>query len=570
MPKLIRKLFMNKIGKRIVFVFYTELLVLVGMLVIFCFQSKGFIKQYQEVLDNLVRINFIKTEVTAQPKRLIELAISKAGIAESKEEEKLALIQGYIESIGENIGDAPEYKANQTQLGSISRLMNKYIGNFNQIKTVCQETYGSAGYEFMYQMEDGAGFISDYCTNLMELEMDRSNILQQEITKQFDRSINGIIILVAGIAVCSILLCTVLTGSITKPVRVLKEKIEIMAGGDLSGEEIRIRSEDELKALALAFNNMKSGFRQIIQKAYSVTGEIHNSIQVVNASVKENTQSSISIADDVNQMTGKMENQSHESRDALEQVQIMSDISDKIMQSAGNILKSADCSLEHANTGNENIEIYVTQLAEVNSVMKEVSGVTEKLNDSTKEMNTILNSISEIADQTNLLSLNASIEAARAGEAGKGFAVVAAEIRKLAEDSRKAAGKIGDIVAEVQQDAADMTDKMQEGLDQLREGNRLADTTKSSFQDIKESTIIVNRDIKHILEQLKELAGMIEQVTDYVKNIDCVTGENAGVASQINETVLEQTEKLKEVSNAMAALTDLAEGLGRVVSEFKI
>jgi methyl-accepting chemotaxis protein len=343
-----------------------------------------------------------------------------------------------------------------------------------------------------------------------------------------------------------------------------------MANGDLSAEEIVINSKDEVKDLADAFNEMSKSLKDIIKKVYSMSREIENSTKVVTESVTENTNGSVRISHSIDEMAQRMNEQKVESDSAMGRVFEMETISGKITQSADRIEERAGQSLSMAEKGDDNIKQYVKQLSNVNTVMDQVASVATKLSDSTKEMNAILNSITEIASQTNLLSLNASIEAARAGEAGRGFAVVASEIRKLAEDSQSAAARIGSIISEVQIDANNMSSKMSEGLEQLQKGNVLADMTSTSFAEIKHGTEIVNDDIKIIIAEIEELSGIIVNVSDNMKQIDEKTGENVTVTSDISATVTEQTANLEEVSATAVVLSDLATDLENAVSAFKL
>jgi methyl-accepting chemotaxis protein len=322
--------------------------------------------------------------------------------------------------------------------------------------------------------------------------------------------------------------------------------------------------------LADAFNEMSKSLKDIIKKVYTMSHEIENSTKVVTESVTENTNGSVRISESIDEMSHRMNEQKAESDSAMGRVFEMESISGKITQSADRIEERADQSMKMAEKGNDNINQYVKQLSNVNSVMDQVASVATKLSDSTKEMNAILNSITEIASQTNLLSLNASIEAARAGEAGRGFAVVASEIRKLAEDSQSAAARIGSIISEVQVDANNMSSKMAEGLDQLQKGNVLADMTSKSFAEIKQGTETVNGDIKVIIAEIEELSGIIINVSDNMKQIDEKTGENVIVTSEISATVTEQTANLEEVSATAVILSDLATDLENAVSAFKL
>ena len=325
-----------------------------------------------------------------------------------------------------------------------------------------------------------------------------------------------------------------------------------------------------MQDLAVVFNYMSASLKEIITKVLSVSEQIETSIRAVSISAAENAQGSVGITESIEDMSLRMNRQKEESNTIIDQIEEMGRISQNINTKVERISNSANQSLNNAMSGNEAIDTYMKQLASLNGVMSEVSGIANRLSTSAEEMNNILNSITEISTQTNLLSLNASIEAARAGEAGKGFAVVAMEIGKLADDTQVSAGKIGVIIESVQSNAVSMSQKMQEGLHQLETGNVLANTTKESFVEISEGTKTVNEDIMNMIDDLKTLADVTLQVSNNIEQIHTAIDENAAETDAIAATVTEQSANLEEVSNVSKGLAELSTDLKKLVSAFRL
>ena len=362
----------------------------------------------------------------------------------------------------------------------------------------------------------------------------------------------------------------VLTRSVVGPVKLLNKKLAVIANGDLTGGDIQVNSEDEMKALALSFNHMSGSLKEILTNVYEASDAIDIAVKVVNEKIEENEQYSEKVSETAQKMTEEMKQQIQETDYAMEQVEEMNTISDKIMENADRINEKSENSLENARNGNESMTNYVNQLQQVNVVMQETSEVAEALHGSVGEMNTILNSIAQIAEQTNLLSLNASIEAARAGDAGKGFSVVASEIRSLAENVKASVGKISDIIMQVQKGVVRMTDKMREGLEQLEKGNELAEGTKKSFQEIQDGNHAVNDEIVEIRKGLGELAGVMKQVEESMGRIDRAASDNYEVTAEISSSAENQYENLNEVKEHTIRLRGQVEHLDRVVGRFKL
>ncbi|MDO5573339.1 MAG: methyl-accepting chemotaxis protein [bacterium] len=570
-PKIIKKIFLASIGRRITIMFILMILIMLALLGTLAVKSKDYNQQYVAVLDNLSKINYINTKTQTWSRSLIN--ICAVGNQDEDQDEKavIANLLPYVEEIRSNIGDDPIYKQNHSQLDSIESFVSQYVALYDEVIKAGNGRYMPEGKQFAEQMQSQSSFITSYCNTLMQLELNRSEALQKQIDANFSKMISAIIfIVILTIVIAIILMFMVIRGTIVKPIGVLKKNISVVADGDLSGDEIVVNSEDELRDLAVVFNYMSTSLKDIIKKVLGVSEQMEDSIHAVSESAAQNAAGSVEITQAIDHMSERMNDQKSEAGDIMGQVDEMDSISDNIANKVERIAGNADLAMQNAMNGNQAIETYMKQLASLNDVMQEVSGIAGVLGQNAEEMNHILNSITSISSQTNLLSLNASIEAARAGEAGKGFAVVAMEIRKLAEDTHESAGKIGVIIEGVQNNAIDMSKKMEEGLLQLQKGNEIAKATRDSFVEIKDGTNVVNQDIKSMLEDLKTLENVSKQVGANIEKIHHAIDENADGTEAIAATVTEQSANLQEVSDVAESLASMSTDLRRLVEEFKL
>jgi methyl-accepting chemotaxis protein len=199
---------------------------------------------------------------------------------------------------------------------------------------------------------------------------------------------------------------------------------------------------------------------------------------------------------------------------------------------------------EDAKSGGEAVARTVDGMRAISENMENTARVITGLGKRSQEIGRILEVIEEIADQTNLLALNAAIEAARAGEAGRGFAVVADEVRKLAERSVEAAKEIGDVVRQVQQETTDAVDVARSGASEAKQGIALADKAGAALRNIIES---VSRS-SDLMGQIANATGKQSQASSEV--LDTVTRMNAAT-SQVTQAVREQAEGSKQIRAAM-------------------
>jgi len=186
----------------------------------------------------------------------------------------------------------------------------------------------------------------------------------------------------------------------------------------------------------------------------------------------------------------------------------------------------------------------------------ESARTVEGLGARSDQIGAIVSTIEDIADQTNLLALNAAIEAARAGEQGRGFAVVADEVRALAERTAKATREIGEMIKGIQTQTKLAVGVMEAGVREVETSSAEAERSGTA--------------LKEILEQVDQVTGQVNQIATAAEEQSAATGEIAGNVQQVNE-VLQQSAELLRSSSAMAgSMKERSEALNRVISRFKL
>lgn len=558
----------GSIGRKIKTLAFTIIGVMMVLMCTLGLQAFHYNNQYSEVLENISKITYIKTNASKIANTIINLCNLGGSIPESGYVENIELMNQYLDDIEKNIGDDPKYNQNRNQLAPVRASVEKYTKSFHDLRDACGDEFSSAGAEFATKMNNESSFTTINAETLLTYEITRSEDIQNEIHKDFTKMFAGLIVAVFIVGLGAIGVAVKVSIGITKPIKALQKSIVILAGGDLSGENIVLNSNDETLDLANSFNRMKDNLTNIIKKVSKGTKEMQTATETVDISIGENAKGSTIISEAIDEMLKHLEHQTAEAKKIMEQVAGMGDISYEVSKSVEHIQVSSDDSLTKAGIGSENISAYVAQMDAVNKTMNAMAKVFVSFSDSTKKMNAILATISEIAEQTNLLSLNASIEAARAGEAGRGFAVVATEIRKLADDSQNAAKQIRTIIDVLLNDADSMSDQLEESLVQLEKGNSLAEETKNSFELIKNGTEIVNGDVSDIIHKIQNLSDMMNETIDGVQIIHDAAASNATEINQISAIVTEEAANQEEVSATTTMLANLARELEGEVSGF--
>lgn len=546
------------------------LVVLVALMAVVIGRASQYNAQYSQILDSISKVTFVKDNASYLGRTVVVKCSTGGDIASSGHVETIDTMERYVAEVGESVPQEAEYSEMRNQFDKFASEAGKFIASFRELQAACGASYSSAGLNAAQDMSGSMSFVSTSAETLLASEIARSELIVDEIQNDFKRTITMIIAAVVFTAIIVIAATFVLTQSMTAPIIQLQKNLTVMSEGNLTGEDIKVKSRDEAGRAASAFNKMKGSLVRLISKVAANMSELKMATATVNNSVDENAQGGTRIADAVEGMLSALERQQEEVSRAREQISDMGNIAGKVADYAEAIHGNAEKTRDNARDGMQKIVAYVEQMQEVNRSMRDMESVFASFGENTKGMTEALASISSITSQTNLLSLNASIEAARAGEAGRGFAVVATEIRNLADDSQAAAAHIGKMIEAVSRQADQMTERLRESLDQLEKGNQMTGEARESFEIITSGTDEVGNSVEDIISGVEVLSERIREAMDSMGTVKEAADSNVTEINEVSAVVAEQSANLEEVSEAMDKLLALTGDVEGLVGEFKI
>ena len=377
--------------------------------------------------------------------------------------------------------------------------------------------------------------------------------------------IMGVIIIALLVGVIS-----TFTLNISKAIDQMKDFANKLAEGDFAKCEFNINREDEIGSLGRALVSMRDRLRDVISKVSSSAQMVAASSEELTASSDESSQSSAQIIKVITDVAMGADKQVLSVETALGTVERIVKEIDNMSKSSAEMAGKASEMAEKAGVGNQIVNKAIGQMDSLGKSVDTSGVLIGQLGERSKEIGEIVNTISGIAGQTNLLALNAAIEAARAGEHGRGFAVVADEVRKLAEQSQVSAKHISELIGKIQNDTQSVVQSMNVGTTEVKAGAEAVNNAGTIFRDIYKMIGEVNREIiatQKAVEEMIKASNEADVAVMEIEEISKKTAEGTGTASAATE---EQSATIQEVAGASRALAELAQELQKLVNSFKI
>jgi methyl-accepting chemotaxis protein len=377
-------------------------------------------------------------------------------------------------------------------------------------------------------------------------------------------TLSGIILLLAiGISID-------LARRISRPLASVVAAAEQIASGNLTYKTIDYHGNDEIKELLVSFTAMAEHLRRLITQVARSAEQLAAASEQLTASAEQSAQASGQVAETVTEVAAGASDQVSSVNQAVAVVKVMASAIEHIAKNASDVSGKSKDTTRAATAGITTMTEASQQMLLINHSVSQSAQVVQKLGESSKQIGEIVDAISGIAGQTNLLALNAAIEAARAGEQGRGFAVVADEVRKLAEQSQEAAQTIANIVKDIQSETANVVVVMDKGSAEASKGTEIMDATGARFKEIAGLVNDLNGQIQAISSAAEELSASSEDVVNAVEGVKNVATETAANTQTISASAEEQSASMEEVASSSQALARMAEELQGVVRTFRL
>ncbi|WP_152657097.1 methyl-accepting chemotaxis protein [Oceanobacillus sp. CFH 90083] len=425
------------------------------------------------------------------------------------------------------------------------------IENLNELTPVVREIM--AGYE--------------------ELAADSEAAMNQhgeEIIANGEQTLTVVIVVSILIIILSIAAALITAGIISKPIKTVMERMKLIASGDLSQDDLQTHARDEVGQLVDASNEMAANTRDLLKQINTVSETVTNQSEELTQAANEVKSGSDQVAITMQELATGSEAQANSASDLASimgtfaaKVQEVNDNGDRVQEYSNEVLGMT-------NKGSEAMAATTEQMSKIDRIVQGTVAKVEGLDEQSQQISNLVSMIKDIADQTNLLALNAAIEAARAGEHGKGFAVVADEVKKLAEQVAVSVTDITDIVLNIQSETSDVVESLKGGYTEVEQGTNQIRTTGKTFNEINESISNMAENINVVSGNLADIAANTREMNESIAEIASISEEAAAGVEQTSASTQQTSGAMDEVAGSSEQLSKLAEELNGLVRRFKL
>ncbi|MCR5251749.1 MAG: methyl-accepting chemotaxis protein [Lachnospiraceae bacterium] len=396
--------------------------------------------------------------------------------------------------------------------------------------------------------------------------------VSEDIDSRMNSAIMVLIVIAVLITIGFVVLGLILSQKYSRMMKEIADNVDTLASGDLSVkvDQDLVRRKDELGIIGEGVENLTGKLNEVISRSQAASRELDTQSSDLADSAAQASQASDQVTDAVTEISKGAVAQAESVESAVSDTDDIGKNIENITSDVTEMDRYAEEMKDACDKAMDALEKLIRQSEEVTVSVKEIGDTINSTNDSAKTISEFTQAITDIATQTNLLSLNASIEAARAGDAGRGFAVVADEIRQLADQSSESADKIKSIVERLLADSASSVSVLEKLNESFGVQATQLDSTRSNMVTMNENVASVKNTSAHITQRIASLNDAKNGLMEIISDLSAISEENAASTEETNASMEELNATFTIISEAAGKLQNLSTELADSISYFKL
>lgn len=489
----------------------------------------------------------------------------------------LQLFEDTQEIINNNLKTVQSSLENHEEELKLVGMIQQFYSNYLSYSKSTIEVRQKYGYDNAAKMFKSSGsqsfksYIDENTEKLIVILQERNEEILKELEQFALASKISFFILAAGAMVLTISLGYILSKSIRRNTIAINNSILdiAQAGGDLT-RRVHVKTKDEFAEIACSTNILIESITKLIKRVSNLAESVSGSSEELMALADENARTIDSIANSTQDIAGDSHEILSSIGKAANEMQKLEHSMYELNSKALEVQHAATAMQQAAHLGSDSVTQSSNVMLEIEETMASTSATVENLGRKSDDITSIISTITAIAEQTNLLALNAAIEAARAGEHGRGFAVVADEVRKLAEQSQRAASEVSTIVSSIQSEVNSIITQNQTGVQKVIRGVEVTNETTDSLQNILQQTEKTSAILATMVTQIEQTLTNSQDVTSSFVHVSTIA-ENTAINTEKSAAAATQgSASMQEINASAVELASQADDLRSVVGQFKI
>ncbi|WP_339229993.1 methyl-accepting chemotaxis protein [Oceanobacillus sp. FSL K6-2867] len=559
-----------KIGKKYLYAFIATILLFTcsSLLVYFQLeQGQRDVESANEYIDRVNTLTELSSIIQAKDVQIADYLLTRNAVYIEAFENYQSQFNAIVEQLEPMLANDEQRSMYQELIISDAAINSTFTDKMVTYMENDQATLANTLRETTYRFRTGNVEIVEGLVQMTKSE-------QLEATENAAGSMKNVtaILFIANITtiVAGIIIFTLISRNVTLNLKRIVKITSEVANGNLTVAKLNYNGKDEIGQLASSVNLMKENMQRVLQNVTTASGAVSSRSEELTQAANEVKEGNTQIAVTMEELSSGAETQANGASDLAENMNEFVKTVIQSEKSGQEIAVASQGILALTTDGTTLMNESVQQMQRINTIVSESVDRVKNLDKQSKEISNLVSVIKEIANQTNLLSLNAAIEAARAGEHGKGFAVVADEVRKLSEQVASSVLEITSIVNAIQSDTKHVVESLSSGYDEVQTGSSHIEETRLSFDTIQEAVTAMATKISSISANLKDIAGNSNSMNHLIEEIASVSEESAAGVEQAAASAQQTASSMEEVSHSADELAGLAEQLNEQLTSFKL